>query len=303
MYIDLENFQKVYYEKVKPLEEEFENDKVTVRMKMAIIIIIAIAIEFFLYAAVISSNTESTKLFIYVIVIAAFLCGAVIRNFTNKAKRTIFPTLFKSIDSNLIYDDVMRISRDKFIDSNLFTSSNCSYSPQDCLSTKIFDKDVKMCELEVQTGSGKNRHTVFSGIFLNIVLDKKLQSDMKIVYNTSKDFGIIKTLFANEDKVNLENIEFENEYDVYCSDQIYARKIITLTFMEKLLYATNKLNRRIKISFKNNNIYIAISGLQLINDSALFSKKIDMMNIAREINDILTIIDTISYLDLDEKIS
>ncbi len=303
MYIDLENFQKVYYEKVKPLEEEFENDKVTVRMKMAIIIIVAIAIEFFLYAAVISSNTESTKLFIYVIVIAAFLCAAVIRNFTNKTKRTIFPTLFKSIDSNLIYDDVMRISRDKFIDSNLFASSNCSYSPQDCLATKIFDKDVKMCELEVQTGSGKNRHTVFSGIFLNIVLDKKMQSDMKIVYNTSKDFGIIKTLFANEDKVNLENIEFENEYDVYCSDQIYARKIITLTFMEKLLYATNKLNRRIKISFKNNNIYIAISGLQLINDSALFSKKIDMMNIAREINDILTIIDTISYLDLDEKIA
>ena len=100
-----------------------------------------------------------------------------------------------------------------------------------------------MYELEVETGSGKNRKTVFSGLFLNIVLDKTLQSDMKIVYNTTKDFGILKTLFADKDKVDLENIDFEKMYDVYCNDQIYARKIITLNFMEKLLYATNKFNK------------------------------------------------------------
>lgn len=302
MHIDLDNFQKVYYEKVKPLEEEFENEKVTVRIKIALIVIIAIVIVMFLYAAAILSQGEITSAPLIIILFAALLGGGVITNFTNKVKKEIFPGLFKSIDNNLIYDGKIIIPKDKFINSNLYDSFNCSYYSQDSITAKVNNKDVGMYELEVETGSGKHRRTVFSGLFLHIVLDKTLQSDMKIVCNTSKDFGIIKTLFANEDKVNLENIDFENKYDVYCLDQIYARKIITLNFMEKLLYATEKLNRIIQISFKKNNIYIAINGLQLINDSNLFSKKIDMVNIAREIDNILTIVDTIDYLNLDDKI-
>jgi len=180
----------------------------------------------------------------------------VIKSFTTKVKKTIFPGLFKSIDSNLIFNDKTWPPSVEFIDSNLYNSLNCSYSSQDGITTKFVNKDVAMYELKVEKGSGKSRSTIFEGLFINIVLDKTLKSDIKIVYNTSKDFGILKTLFANEDKVNLENIEFENKYDVYSQDQIYARKIITLTFMEKLLCATNKLNKGIQISFKNNNIYI-----------------------------------------------
>jgi|GEM_PF-2473999 len=301
MYIDLEKFQKVYYEQVKPLEEQFEKDKAAVRLKIGIIIIITILIELFLASIKLSSN-DDYRMFMFVIIVAIFLSLAVITRFTSKAKKSIFPELFKSIDSNLIYDGTIRNPKDKFEDSNLFTSFSCSYTSQDSITAKVDNKDVGLYELQVETGSGKNRKTVFSGLFLNIVLDKTLKCDMKIGYNTSKDFGIIKTLFANEDKVNLENIEFENKYDVYCSDQIYARKIITLTFMEKLLFATDKLNARIQISFRNNNIYMAISGLQLINDSALFTKKIDMLNIAKDIDNILRIVDTIDYLNLDEKI-
>jgi hypothetical protein len=301
MYIDLEKFQKVYYEKVKPLEEQFEKDKVVVRVKIGIIIIATIFIEIFLGAAK-SSGNDDYRLFMFVIMGAFMLSLAVITSFTNKAKKSIFPELFRSIDSNLIYDGIVRNPKDKCVDSNLFTSFGCSYKSQDNIIAKVDSKNVEMYELQIETGSGKNRRTVFSGLFLNVALDKPLKADMKIVYNTSKDFGIIKTLFANEDKVNLENVDFEKEFDVYCPDQIYARKIITLVFMEKLLLATSKLNARIQISFRNDNIYMAISGLQLINDSALFSQKIDMLNIAKDIDNLLRIIDTIGYLNLDERI-
>jgi hypothetical protein len=304
MHIDLENFQKVYYEKVKPLEEEFEKEKKKIYIEIGLIAIITISILILLITVLISkpSNRDAFKLVTYVIFGAILLSVMIIGKFTSKAKKTIFPTLFKSIDSNLIYDGKMKFPKDKCVDSNLFTSFSSSYHCEDSITAKVDNKDVEIYELRVETGSGKHKRTVFYGLFIDVVLDKNLKSDMKIVYNTTKDFGIIKTLFANEDKVNLENIDFENKYDVYCKDQIYARKIITLTFMEKLLYVTNKLNTGIEISFKNNNVYIAISRLQLINDGDLFTKKINMLNIAKDIDNVLEVIDTIDYLDLDEKI-
>lgn len=309
MNIDSNNFQKVYYEKVKPLEEEFEKEKKNVRIRILLIIGIAIGLETVLIGIFNPNDYGNFNTLMEVglglFIAVTLLSARIILNFTNKVKKEIFPELFKSINSNLIYDDVVRVPKEEFIDSNFYNSFNsyCSYSSQDSIIAKVDNKNIGMYELKVESGSGKSKSTVFSGLFLHIALDKTMQSNMKIVCNTSKDFGIFKTLFADEDKVNLENIDFENNYDVYCSDQIYARKIITLNFMEKLLHATYKLNRIIEISFKKNNIYIAINDLQLINDSDLFSKKIDMLNIATEIDNILTIVDTIDYLNLDEKIA
>lgn len=307
MHIDLDNFQRVYCEKVKPLEEELEKSKQSVRLKIAGIIILAVVIEIYitstLFNSLMYSGNGSMNMFVFVIFGALVASTAVIRNFTKKAKIAIFPALFKSIDENIVYDGTVKRPVDEFRDSELYTTlGSCRCVSEDNITTKVNNKEVVIYELDVETGSGKHRRTVFNGLFLNMKLDTPLKSDMKIVYNTTKDFGIIKTLFANDQKVNLENIDFEEKYDVYCADQIYARKIITLTFMEKLLYATNKLKRQIQITFKNDNIYIAISGLQLINDSALYSQKIDMLNIAKELDNILGIIETVDYLNLDEKI-
>ncbi len=301
MQFDLGNFQKIYYEKVKPLEEKFENEKRTIYIILAVIFIITVFLEIYLFS-IISLTANLSNIPIFIFIVFMFLSTLIIANFTSKVKKTIYPALFKSIDSNLIYHDKFKVPENQFIDSKLYTAFGGSYTSKDCITCKSDNKNIEMYELAVETGSGKSRTIVFSGLFINIILDKSLKTDMKIVYNTTKDYGLIKTLFANEDKVNLENIDFENMYDVYCKDQIYARKIITLSFMEKLIDVTNKYKRTIQISFRNNNIYITISGLELINDGALFYKKIDIINIAKEIDNIFKIIDTINYLNLDEKI-
>lgn len=300
MYIDLEKFQKVYYEKVKPLEEDFEFQKLNVRIKIAFIIILAIVIDICILLSKPIIGENNVEIFMYVIFGGFILSQVIIHNFINKAKKIIFPELIKSVDSNLTYQINAKIPKNEFIDSDLYNSiRNYRYSVGDTITTNIDNKEITINELSVEVSNGKNSTTVFAGVFLHIKLQKNFRSNIKILNNTTKDFGIIKTLFPNEDKVNLENIEFENKYDVYSSDQIYARKIITLTFMEKLLYIAEKLDKKIKISFKNNDIYIAILELNLINDSNLFKNKIDMMNIAKEMNNILEIIHTIDYLDLD----
>lgn len=302
MNLDLDNFQRVYYEKIKPFEEQIEKDKKILTTKIVIYLVIAFVVDIFLIA-IAKLNPSDYQILLIPFFIIAFYIGTAVKNSSTKIKNTIFPELFKSIDPNLSYNGKAEISFNIFKESNFFSNYSASYKPSDFLTTKIDNKDVLMIELTVESGSGKSRTTVFEGVFVNIVLDKNIKNDMKIVNNSTKDFGIFKSLFPNEDKVNLENMEFEEKYDVYCADQIYARKIITLTFMEKLLYATNKLNTRIRLSFKENNIYIAIDNIHVINDNNILSNKIDIENIAKEVDNILEVIKTIEYLDLDEKIN
>lgn len=298
MNVDLDSFQRTYIEKVKPMEEVLEQDKSKVYIKIAISVIITTLIEAFLVLTTLGSK-EYAILF-YPFIILGFYISSVIRKFVIKVKETVFPELFRSIDPNLSYDGKIQFTYQTYRDSNLFSSTNTQFIPSDFLSTKIAGRDVIMSELKVEAGSGKNRKTVFEGVFINVTLDKNIESFIKIISNSTKDFGIIKTLFPNEDKVNLENMEFEEIYDVYCKDQIYARKIITLPFMEKLIYATNKLEREIRVSFRNSSVYIAIEGIEIINDSGLFTKKIDMFNIAKELDSTMEVIKTIEYLNLED---
>ena len=49
--------------------------------------------------------------------------------------------------------------------------------------------------------------------------------------------------FLRKNKINLENIEFEKKFDVYDEDQIESRKILTPSFMYRILDFVNKINK------------------------------------------------------------
>jgi hypothetical protein len=59
-------------------------------------------------------------------------------------------------------------------------------------------------------------------------------------------------------RVKLENIEFEKEFDVYCDDQIESRKLLTPSFMYRLVDYVNKIsrNRVYELYFHNNYFYV-----------------------------------------------
>lgn len=304
MHINISDFQKTYYENVKPLEDGIKKEKKKIYIIISIIVIITSVIIMISQMNIdtYSNMKEITDSYMTIIIFDFFIIIWLVNSFTSKLKNKIFPVLFKSIDSNFVYSSKPKWQIDQFTDSGFYNNKINSCISEDNLYIKTDNQDINIYELEVTHGQGKQEKKVFSGLFAHIVLNKSFKSDVKIIYNKHKDFGIIKSMFANEDKVNLENIEFEENYDVYCTDQIYARRILTLTFMEKLLQATDKINNRIQISFKNNNIYIAISGVKLINDEMLFLKKIDMTMILKTLEDIMGIIEVINFLNLEEQV-
>ena len=74
-------------------------------------------------------------------------------------------------------------------------------------------------------------------------------------------FSVIYWAMIDKDKnkiVKMENIDFEKKFDVESEDEIEARKVLTPSFMYRILDFTNKVSqsRRYELYFNKNEIYI-----------------------------------------------
>lgn len=61
---------------------------------------------------------------------------------------------------------------------------------------------------------------------------------------------------AKRNKITLEDIEFEKEFDVFCDDEITSRMILTPAFMDKLVSFIQKTGNAYSFLFTDNTVYI-----------------------------------------------
>src|SRR5690606_23428736 len=69
-----------------------------------------------------------------------------------------------------------------------------------------------------------------------------------------------------EQKVNLEDPRFTNQFIVYSTDQVEARYVLSMAFMEKIIALKEKFDQSILLSFQNKQMYLAVK-----NKHGLFS--------------------------------
>lgn len=87
-----------------------------------------------------------------------------------------------------------------------------------------------------------SRHLIFSFIFsIGVTI---------IIYYFS-----IRTS-ANQNRVKLENIEFEKLFDVKCTDQVTSRMILTPAFMNRIVEFVKKTGNTYEFLFQENSVYI-----------------------------------------------
>jgi Protein of unknown function (DUF3137) len=65
--------------------------------------------------------------------------------------------------------------------------------------------------------------------------------------------------FNNLEKVTLESPRFMEKWDVLSDSQIGARMALNTDIMSNLLYLHDELDCEIRISFKNNKVFFALS--------------------------------------------
>jgi len=95
---------------------------------------------------------------------------------------------------------------------------------------------ISIATLLLTLGSGKQRSVSFEGLLVEVTLPRGLNGTTAVIAGT----GAFETLrhwlkTSNRQHVSLEDPRFAQFYDVWSTDQIAARALLTPAFMERLL--------------------------------------------------------------------
>lgn len=139
--------------------------------------------------------------------------------------------------------------------------------------------------------SGK-LETVFDGVVVTLSMHKPFKGKTIV----KKDRGSVRNFFMKKpsdfERVKLEDSQFEKFFEVFSSDQIEARYLLTTTFMERLLKLADKFGGKgLQCSFFNNSVFIMIptskkmfepcspfKSQNFIDDSKLLLAEINLMH-------------------------
>ena len=126
-----------------------------------------------------------------------------------------------------------------------------SYKTEDYISGKIDDWQIEVAESEFSRSSGDSKTILFSGQVIRLTLDVKFSSNLII---QSKKLNY-RAKHASNHRVRLESLEWEDSFDTYCADPVFARYILNPAVMERIQELKNRYSG-LGFSFIENYIII-----------------------------------------------
>lgn len=119
--------------------------------------------------------------------------------------------------------------------------------------------------LREESGSGKDRRevTVYEGPVFSFSFPKRFNGTTII----KADGSFLGNLFAgigmgDRERVALEDPEFEKCFEVYGTDQVEARYLLTPAFMEQLMALRKSLGNKMQAAFEGDSFYVVANNGQ-----------------------------------------
>lgn len=131
----------------------------------------------------------------------------------------------------------------------------------------------------------KDYVTVFRGQIIRIAFPKKFNGITVVkrdawVFNALRGMGELK-------RVGLGDATFEKAFEVYSNDQVEARYLVHLVFMERLLELEKAFNgRRIRCGFQDGDLLIAVEGDNKFEIGDMFKPLADPARARKIVGDI-----------------
>ena len=206
-------------------------------------------------------------------------------------KKLLFKPIIELFVVNVDYFPQKFFKYEKVIESNLFphlpvdinlynkenNNKKNSYSKfhfkgSDSVQGYLGENYIEFCELDISESyesgagetSGRTYREIFHGLFLiadykNIQFKTFLQSEFLGNLKSGFDMSILN--FRDEiklRKIKVQNFKFNKHFSVYSEDDIEARKILSPVILENLGNFAEENNMTIKLSFINNQVFIAL---------------------------------------------
>lgn len=114
------------------------------------------------------------------------------------------------------------------------------------------------CRLERKAGRNDEPTVCFNGLFGYFTFRKPFRGTT-VVYSHSNYLGArTKWLPDGVDRVHLESSEFEQAFDVYSTDQVEARYLLTPAFMERALKFRRRSKGAMSLAFHDSCLFVAV---------------------------------------------
>lgn len=156
---------------------------------------------------------------------------------------------------------------------------------------------ISIVELRLTEESGKNRRTVFDGLLTRIDLPRHLVGTIAVISDDGVFGNLRDRLQAHgRERIRLEDPRFEQIYEVYGTDQIAARALLTPAFMERFLAldALSGFERPLALA-QDNRLLIALpkgGGGRLFEPPSYREPAANRDALAKLYHDIRTVLDT-----------
>lgn len=231
------------------------------------------------------------------------------KEFKTQFKTTFVEIPLRNTFTDVYYDGAKGIDESVIEKTGIMTMGN-RYSSNDYVRGYYKDVKFERSDVKIQQhySNGKTSYTVtyLHGRWLIFEFNKDFHFDLQI---TCHDFPYSQkknTFFTEAEerrhRITLEDIEFNENFDVFCQDEHEAYYILTPQFMSVIKNMKSTMDGSFMLGFIDNQLHIAIHNEKDAMEPKLFDN-IDLNLIKEEVQgEIKLIISIIDNLGLDRDI-
>ncbi len=271
------------------LETQRKNTKNYTYIIMVIAFIFVAGAGYFMYNQYASTaaqyNTEDASANYMIYIVLAFIGGAFALSYVYtlfiKKKVAQTPTMFGTSSNGFEFDFKDKVVRkmvsfwdpsfryqinnhiklSEVYESGMLYEGSYNVNGSDMIRGEIDGVAFRFSDLQILREKkyvGKNEDQyegVLTGSFFMASFNKDFKNPVYVVPNKSI-WTEMSGLRTDGDKVMLEDPDFMKSFDVYATDQVEARYILTPSMMERIKKMRDKMGKNLHITFANNSIYI-----------------------------------------------
>lgn len=265
-----------------------------------IIVVIGAVFSIYIHAALIGiCITIGIALFTYISCISSMS-----QELSTYYKQEVIAKVLESFCDDAVFTPNQGIDESVFNNSCLFTSPD-RYHTEDLIEGRIGKTEFCCAEVhaeERKTSVNSKGQTstywvdIFKGFLFIADFHKDFQGRTTIVRNS-----LFKINFSGS-RVKLENPDFEKAFDVYSTDQVEARYLLSTSMMERLLALDRDFNSSIKVSFFDSKILIAIPDSKNHFEASIWKSINNLDQLQSDFSTIRALVTIVEELNLNTRI-
>lgn len=296
-----EDYNNIFHSQVFPIIVEYDEERKK-RLAFAVILsVIFILLGIILFFAIEGRVAGDAAAFCVAAAVGSW--ALIKKSFEKKVKRKIMPLLMNAF-KGFYWQETPPVSHEELCKINIFPKiKNAARSFDDSFVGSYRNVSLNLSECSYETG-GKSSIKIFKGCVVKLKMNKNFEGSTIIrpKYVGLRDSSDLEKL--NMHLVKLEDIEFDNEYEVYSTDQIEARYLITTSFMERFKNISMAFSSRGTFcAFYGDSVYIAPYSTEDLFDLFRLTKPVtDTTQFSVLFDEFVSILELVDHFKLDKKL-